>query len=215
MLLRLVLIAAIGLSLDGAVGADKVIDRIESRYNAARSLSLAFAEGFEIQGHRRPPEEGTLVLRKQGKMRWNYTKPAGKLFVSDGKTVYLYSAGENRVEKMPMRETTDMRAPLAFLLGHLDLKKDFRNFAVRPGEGGTWLDAEAKSDRTPYEKVAMLMTEEGAIRELQIHGRDGSLLQFRFWDEKLNPPMDDSQFEFAIPPGAEVVNAVGFATEGR
>ena len=30
-----------------------------------------------------------LTLRKPGRMRWDYQQPPGKLFVSDGKTVYL------------------------------------------------------------------------------------------------------------------------------
>ena len=61
-------------------------------------------------------------------------RPAGKLFISDdGKTALLYTAGENRVEKMPLKDTEDMRAPLAFLLGRLDMKKEFRDFWLHPG----------------------------------------------------------------------------------
>ena len=29
-------------------------------------------------------ETGTLLLKKPGRMRWTYAKPAGKLFVLDG-----------------------------------------------------------------------------------------------------------------------------------
>jgi len=58
-----------------------------------------------LQGHRRSPEAGKLTLRKQGKMRWDYAKPAGKVFVSDGKMFYLHTAADNKVEEIPLKDT--------------------------------------------------------------------------------------------------------------
>ncbi len=213
---RYIAAAALSVCIGCAAAApDELIERVQNRYNGARTLSVGFVENYTYQGHGRPPETGILTLRKQGKMRWDYTQPAGKLFISDGKAVYLYTSGDNRVEKLPIRDTEDMRAPLAFLLGHLDLKKEFRDFATHPGEGSMWLDASAKSDRVPYERVEMLVGENGSIGRLKILGRDGSAMDFVFTDERLNPPVDDKLFHFAIPPGAEVIDAVDFGAEGK
>ncbi len=188
--------------------ANELIKQVQDRYNGARTLSVQFEEDYSIQGHPRPSESGTMILKKQGKMRWDYTRPAGKLFLSDGKNVYLYTASDNRVEKVPLKDTEDMRAPLAFLLGRLDMKKDFREFRVRSAAEGSWLDASASNDRLPYDKVAMLILPDGAIGELKVYGRDQSVMSFSFRDEKLNPPVEDRVFQFAIPPGAEIVDAV-------
>ncbi|MBV8476799.1 MAG: outer membrane lipoprotein carrier protein LolA [Acidobacteria bacterium] len=188
--------------------ADELIKQVQDRYNGARTLSVQFEEDYSIQGHPRPSESGTMILKKQGKMRWDYTRPPGKLFLSDGKNVYLYTASDNRVEKVPLKDTEDMRAPLVFLLGHLDMKKDFRDFQVTSAEHGNWLDASASSDRVPYDKVAMLILPNGAIRELKVYGRDQSVMSFFFREEKVNPPVQDQLFHFAIPPGAEVVDAM-------
>jgi outer membrane lipoprotein carrier protein len=197
--------------LQAAPTADEVIRRVETRYNAAKTLSLDFVENYNMQGHPRPPEEGKLTLRKQRKMRWDYLRPAGKLFISDGKTVYLYSAAENRVEKMPLKETDDMRAPLAFLLGRLDMKKEFQDFTVRSGgDGGSWLAARSKNDRTPYDNIEMLVAPDGEVKELKVSGRDQSVMAFSFKEERLNPPVSDSFFHFTIPNGAEVVDSVNW-----
>jgi outer membrane lipoprotein carrier protein len=212
----LYLLCGLGIALNlGAAEADTLIQKVQSRYNTANTLYVSFSESYSIAGHRRVPEEGTLALRKPGKMRGDYTRPAGKLFVSDGKNVFLYTRVDNRVEKVPARDTEDMRAPLAFLLGRLDMKKEFRDFAIRAGEGGTWLDATAKSPNLPYEKVSILVETEGAIRNLRVTGRDQSLLQFSFSNEKVNPPLSDDLFRFVIPPGAEVVNAVEYSRQGK
>jgi outer membrane lipoprotein carrier protein len=209
----LALLALAASAAPGAPPVDRLITQVQNRYNAAHTLSVDFIESYSLQGHPRPPETGTLRLRKQGKMRWDYTHPTGKLFVSDGKTVYLYTARDNRVEKVPLKDTEDMRAPLAFLLGRLELRKEFRDFEVRPAEGGAWLNASAKNDRVPYEQVGMLIAPDGEVKELKVLGRDQSLLDYSFSQERLNPPLEDSIFRFEIPAGAEVVDAVEFRSE--
>ena len=193
--------------------ADSLIKKIQDRYNSAHTLSVHFIEDYSMMGHPRPAESGELSLRKQGKMRWDYTHPAGKLFVSNGKEVFLYTAADNRVEKVPLKDTEDMRAPLAFLLGRLDMKKEFRDFTTRQGDGGVWLDASAKTDRLPYEKIEMLIAPDGSIDRLNVVGRDQSLLSYTFTDEKINPHLSDTLFHFQIPPGAQVVNAVDYKSE--
>ena len=197
--------------LSAATTTDELIRRVETRYNAAHTLSVQFVENYNMQGHPRPPEIGTLTLRKAGKMRWDYTRPSGKLFISDGKTAFLYSAAENRVERMPLKNTEDMRAPLAFLLGRLDMKKEFRDFSSHPGEGSAaWLVARSKNDRSPYDNVEMLIAADGSIQELKVAGRDQSLLAFTFKSEHVNPPLSDNLFHFAIPAGADVVDSVAW-----
>ena len=195
--------------------SNDLIQQIESRYNSARTLSVNFVENYSVLGHPRPPESGILTLRKQGKMRWDYTRPQGKLFISDGKNVFLYMAEDNRVEKVPLKATEDMRAPLAFLLGRLDLKKEFQNFEVKAGDGGEWLNASAKSDRLPYKGIQMLIGPGGSIRELKVLGRDESLLSFSFSGERINPAVSDRIFHFAIPPGAQVVDSIQFGSQEK
>ncbi len=187
---------------------DRVIAEVQSRYNAARTLQVDFVESYSLLGHPRPPESGTLTLRKQGKMRWDYSRPRGKLFVSDGRTVYLYTAADNRVEKVALKDTEDMRAPLAFLLGRLDLKKEFINFQLKTAQGGSWLIAEAKNERAPYRSIEMLVDGEGSIKTLKVLGRDESELTYGFTDERINPPVSEEAFRFSIPPGAEVVDSM-------
>jgi outer membrane lipoprotein carrier protein len=191
---------------------EALIKQVETRYNGVRTLSVNFVETYSLLGHKRPPETGVLTLRKQGKMRWDYRRPQGKLFISDGKSVFLYTAADNRVEKVPLRSTEDMRAPLAFLLGRLDMKKEFQDFATRQdvSGGGTWLNASARNDKLPFKSIDMLITPGGSIRQLIVTGRDESLLSYAFENEKLNIPVNDASFHFVVPPGAEVVNAVEF-----
>ena len=179
---------------------------VEQRYNRAKTLQVQFSESYSVQGQARKSESGELILRKPGRMRWDYTAPPGKLFLSDGKQVYLYTPDSHRVEKMPLKESEDMRAPLAFLLGKLDFAKEFRDFDVKPDGTNYVLTAKAKTDRLPYEKVEMLVTPDFQIRRLVVNGQDQSILAFQFTEEKLNPTVDEARFKFQMPSGATLVS---------
>jgi outer membrane lipoprotein carrier protein len=188
------------------VNLQALLKGIEQRYNRAKTLQIQFTESYTVGGQARKSESGELTLRKPGRMRWDYTTPAGKLFLSDGKQVYLYTPDSHRVEKMPLKESEDMRAPLAFLLGKLDFSKEFRDFAVKPDGANFLVTAKAKNDKLPYEKVEMQVTPEYQIQRLVVNGQDQSILAFQFAQEKLNPSVDDARFKFQMPAGATLVS---------
>lgn len=182
-----------------------MLKAVEARYNHAQTLQVLFHEAYTGPGQARRTESGTLQLRKPGRMRWNYTSPEGKLFVSDGKFLWLYTPTNHQVEKMKMTESDDMRAPLAFLLGKLHFDKEFRNVHGSPAAGGTRITADPKTDSLPYTKVEFVVGPDSQIRRVQVTGYDQSVLEFDFDQEKLNPPLEAKLFQFRMPPGAELV----------
>lgn len=198
-------LAVLPLAADN-VDLKTLLKGIEQRYNHAQTLQVQYNETYTVQGRARKSETGVLTLRKPGRMRWDYSAPAGKLFLSDGKNVYLYTPDTHRVEKEPLKASEDMRAPLAFLLGKLDFSKEFRDFAMQPEGANRVVTAKAKNDKLPYEKVEMLVTPEYEIRRLVVNSQDGSILTFLFDQEKLNPAVNDAQFKFQLPAGAQLVS---------
>lgn len=191
-----------------AVGADvsNTLKQIEKRYNGAKTLQVSFDETYKAQGRTRT-EAGDLFLRKPGRMRWQYSRPAGKLFVSDGKTVYFYSPDTNRAEKMKLKETEDMRAPMAFLLGRLDFDKDFGQYRSQTQGTSTMITAIPKSEKMPYREVTFVVGPDAHIERLIVTGQDSSILEFSFSGEKVNPPIADQMFRFQLPKGAEFVDS--------
>ena len=178
---------------------------VEQHYNRAKTMQVHFIESYTVQGRARKSESGELTLRKPGRMRWDYTAPAGKLFISDGKDVYLYTPEAHRVEKTKLKASDDMHAPLAFLLGKLDFTKEFRDFQVKPEGANYLITAKAKNEKSLYEKVQMLVAPDYEIQRLVIDGQDLSLLTFQLDGEKLNPSIDDALFKFQMPAGATLV----------
>lgn len=191
----------------------EVLSAVEKRYNHLRTLEVSFEQIYWAPG--RPPraERGIAYFRKPRLMRWEYHEPAGKLFVSDGSSVWFYSPLSRRVEKMPLRASGDWRAPLAVLMGELDFRRFFREFRGRHQDDAIWIQALPKQETAAYSHVELLVGPDYSIRRLVIHGRDQSRMEFRFAGERLNPAVPMRLFRFQPPPGVEVVE-VGVGQEG-
>lgn len=182
---------------------DHLLAAVEARYNHAKTLQVLFQEQYTRAGEPRRTESGVLMLRKPGRMRWDYSQPKGKLFVADGKYLYLYTPDDNRAERMKLQMTDDMRAPLAFLLGKLHFSKEFRNIQAKPEGADARITAEPQGDNLPYSAVEFLVASDGRIREVKVTGFDKSVLDFHFDQEKVDPAFNAGLFEFQLPPGAQ------------
>jgi outer membrane lipoprotein carrier protein len=182
--------------------------RVEARYNNIRTLQIDYRQEFSYstQPSAKRVEHGVLSLQRPGKMRWEYRDPANKLFLSDGKDVYFYSPASNRVERSKLKETEDMRVPLAFLIGRLDFDRDFREFRIRSVANGHWIEATPKSAKAPYRQVDFLLASNFQITRLRVYGQDQSVMDYTFSNERLNPPLDAKLFQFQPPAGAQVVD---------
>lgn len=186
---------------------DSLLHSVETRYNRSKSLRLDFSQTYAGKGHPVQNEAGVLYLRKPGRMRWEYSAPAGKLYLSDGKDVYLYTPDDRRAEKGKLKESDDLRAPLAFLLGKLDFAKEFKSFETRVEGSDTWIIAQPKSANLAYSKVEFRAMPSGEIRQVRVTGQDQSKLEFTFSNEQLNVPVAPGMFTFHAPAGVQVVDA--------
>ncbi len=184
---------------------DTLLKTIEARYNRSQSLKLDFSETYAGTARPMQRESGVLYLRKPGRMLWDYTSPAGKVFLSDGKEVFQYTPADPQATRSKLKESDDMRAPLAFLLGKLDFAKEFKSFRTTPDPAGTWIVAEPKSENLAYSAVEFLAGPDGEIHRVVVTGQDGSKLDFAFSHEQLNAAVSPAMFTFHAPPGVPVV----------
>ena len=186
---------------------------VERRYNGARSLSAHFDQRYRAPGRLPRAESGELVLRKPARMRWDYSAPAGKTFVSDGKMIWFYSPAAKKVERSPLKASDDLRAPLAFLLGKLDFHREFGDLTLQQSGSDIVIEALPKSGRLPYRRVDFTITPDSQIRRVVVTGQDQSVMDFSFSNEKLNGPVAEAAFRFVAPAGIPVVNVESVGEE--
>lgn len=185
---------------------ESTLRQVQDRYNRAQSLKVDFEQRNLVQGRLRRVETGSLQLRKPSRMRWDYHEPAGKFFLCDGKMVYFFSPAANRVERSRLKETDDFRAPMAFLLGKLDFRKEFVDLSLRQEDGQSILTGLPKSNQLPYAKVEFTITNQNQISRLVITNQDQTVTELWFRNEQLNAPVRAESFQFSKPAAAELVD---------
>ena len=96
-----------------------------------RTLQAEFTELYRGSGTERS-ESGTVWLKKPGKMRWEYTSPQPKLFLSDGQTAWFYMPQARQARRSPVKQLDDLRSPLGLLLGKAHLEKEMQGLSLAP-----------------------------------------------------------------------------------
>jgi outer membrane lipoprotein carrier protein len=191
-----------------APSAHELAQRVDRRYNQLHSLKAGFSESYEGLGIRRT-ESGTLLLLKPGRMRWDYSSPAGKLFLLDGKYAWFYSRGDSQVQRIPAKELDDLRSPLRFLLGHTEIEKELNSLTLAPAaEGRFTLSGQPKGLEKRVSRLKLTVTADGTISGIEIEEVDGALTRFTFTGEQPNAPVSADIFHFTPPPGVPVVDAL-------
>jgi outer membrane lipoprotein carrier protein len=181
---------------------------LQRKYDTIKDFSTDFVHTHEGGVLKRKREErGTLLVKKPGKMRWNYKSPDEKVFVSDGVRLIQYFPEENRalVSGVP----DDDQAAVLFLAGRGSLTRDF-SVSFGPGAAaGSWrLRLEPKQPQPEYDWLEITAaTETFLLQSLAVAEKQGSRSTFVFSNFKENPGLADKTFAFSIPRGAEITNA--------
>jgi outer membrane lipoprotein carrier protein len=204
---RAAVVSFLAVSAFGAdVDLSAVLKSIEGRYNSVKTLEMDFELTYIAPNRTRRTESGRLFLRKPGRMRWEYSKPEGKLYVSNGTDYWYYSPTARRAEKMKVKEAEDLQAPMAFLIGKLDFRRDFDRYEVKQEGPLVRITAQPRNlDKAPYREVSFLAAPDARIEQLTVRGQDASTMEFRFRNEARNPVQKDSLYIFTPPEGVEVV----------
>lgn len=189
-------------------GAHEIAQRVDRHYNQLHSLRAGFSESYEGLGMRRT-ESGTLLLLKPGRMKWEYSEPAGKLFLLDGKYAWFYSRGDSQVQRIPAKQLDDLRSPLRFLLGHTVLEKELTGLTLASVPNGCFaLSGQPKGQEQRVARLTLTVTTDGTINGIEIEEADGALTRFTFTAEQPNVAIPAAAFYFTPPAGVPVVDSL-------
>jgi outer membrane lipoprotein carrier protein len=188
--------------------AHELAARVDRHYDQLHSLKAGFREDYAGLGMTRT-ETGTLFLRKPGRMSWQYSTPAGKIFLLDGKYAWLYTQGDAQVQRIPAKEMDDLRSPLRFLLGHTQLAKELSGLKLVAASNGQYtLTGLPKGQESRVTRLSLTVTAAGAITAIEVVEVDGANTRFTFTGELPDAPIPAETFHFTPPPGVPVVDAM-------
>ncbi len=191
-----------------ALDVHTLAQRVDQHYNRLHSLKAGFTETYVGLGMHRQ-ESGTLLLLKPVRMRWDYSSPAGKLFLLDGKYAWFYAQGDAQVQRIEAKKLDDLRSPLRFLLGHTQLEKELTHLAIEPAANGEFhLNGQPKGQEQRIARLTLTVTPDGGITGIEIEEVDGAITSFQFTGEVPNAPVAPGAFHFTPPAGVPVIDAL-------
>lgn len=190
--------------------ASQVASTLQDKYNQIRDFSADFTQEYESGVLKRKiTERGTLQVKKPGKMRWDYTSPEKKLFVSDGSDLYLWIPADNQVTKSAVPKQDEATTAVLFLVGKGNLARDFNvSFMPKAPAGMYGLRLEPKLPERDYDWLQLVVDQKTMqIRTLTAGDRQGGQSTFIFSKFRENIGISDSAFGFKVPRGADVVTS--------
>jgi outer membrane lipoprotein carrier protein len=146
-------------------------------------------------------------------MRWEYTAPEKKLFVSDGHKIYSYIPQDRQVIVGTMPRDEHAPTPALFLTGKGDITRDFNASFDRVAEaqpGSFALKLTPKRREAEYESLTLVLDPKTlTIQMLITVDAQGGRSAFIFSNLKENVGVADNQFVFKMPRNVDVVTDGG------
>lgn len=220
MLRSLAVSVAIGVAVFAQPGAASETEAaalarsIQKKYDAIRDFAADFTHSYEGGVLRKQiTERGHVLIKKPGRMRWEYSAPDQKLFVSDGMKVYSYIPADRQVIVSSVPREDAATTPVLFLAGKGDVTRDFvPSIADLPAgfpAGSRALKLVPKTPQKDYDWLMLIVDPSTyGFRGLVTVDAQGGKSSFSFTNLKENVGLADKEFAFKIPRGVDVVSDV-------
>jgi outer membrane lipoprotein carrier protein len=213
--MKLLAISALSVALIASAAAQAndpvaLATKVQQRYNTIKDFEGDFVQSYEGGVLRtRTTERGSLKIKRPGRIRFTYTKPERKEFVSDGVRLYTHLVADKQVIVSPAPSAEDGDVPAMFLAGRSDLARDYTpSFTKFPGAapGLITLQLVPKNRESEFESLGIGVDPKSLqIQFLTAVDKQGGRSSFTFSNLKENRGLSDKEFEFRVPRGVDVV----------
>lgn len=188
-----------------------VIARMQSRYDQAKDFQAHFTQNYSraVVG-RVTVSSGEVYFKKPGRMRWDYTQPEPRMFLSTGQYLWLYEPSEKQAFKQDLK-TSQLPAALAFLMGKGRITDEFEVTAsndTRYGRPDDYrLALRPKQPQSTYKSILFVVDgREFTVRESVLVDQQNNVNHFAFSDLKINAKIPDTLFRWSPPAGVRVID---------
>jgi outer membrane lipoprotein carrier protein len=204
-LIRMLLLAVLSVTSYAALADEQAsVQRLTQLLSQAQTITARFSQlTLDGSGTQLQETAGQLALKRPGLFRWHTDEPMEQLLVSNGEKVWLYDPDLEQVTI----QTLDQRlthTPALLLSG--DVSKIQDNFEISHKEGGSVVDfmLKPKSKDSLFDSLR-LSFRSGVLNDMQLIDSIGQRTNILFLNVQMNESLDDGQFSFDIPEGADVI----------
>lgn len=206
--IALICVAPVLLGAQARQAPEALAKGLQQRYQGIRDFSADFVHTYRGGVLRtQTTERGHVLIKKPGLMRWTYTMPEKKEFVSDGGKIYSYIPADRQVIVTTLPGDDQATTPALFLAGKGDIARDFiAAYADSAPAGTVALKLTPRRSEPEYEYLIVAIDPATLqIRALTTRDRQGGDSTLTFSNLKENQGISDKEFAFRIPRGVDVI----------
>jgi outer membrane lipoprotein carrier protein len=191
---------------DSGADADQLIRQLEAHYGRMRGLAAEFEQTYSAPGFQRVRRErGRLVLQRPRRMRWEYDPKPGKLFIVNGRDVWLYVPADREATHADLNNVADARFPFLFLLGQTNLRREFRSITLVATSAETrTLRLVPRGASAGLREIFLELYADGRIMKVRLAETSGAISEVTLSNVRENFVAPPDAFEFRPPPGVTV-----------
>lgn len=189
------------------LSAAELADKVQAFYEHTTDFSATFTQSYQYKAMARTQKsEGTVQVKKPGLMRWDYVKPHEKLFLLDGKALWIWDPSDKAVMVNREFSSDQLSAAVTFLWGQGKLSDEFEIQRVdKPAYGATVLELVPRKPQGGFTRLFFSVDPAtGAVVTSVVIDSQGNENRIEFSDVKTNTGLATSRFQFTVPKGASV-----------
>jgi outer membrane lipoprotein carrier protein len=206
-------------SVTAGLPVDKIVVRMQERYDSAADYRARFTQQYTYAATgRERTSTGELLIKKPGRMRWNYEKPEPSLWLANGSEFVAYEPEAKQAFKQDLK-ASQLPAAVAFLMGRGKLADEFEVALAKElpyGSGDDYrLALKPKKAQSTYRNIYFVVDPRTyLVRQSVLINAQGDINAITFSDVKLNTKIPDDTFKWTPPPGTRVIDGATAAPPG-
>lgn len=195
-----------------APGIERLVERIEERYEDAEITARFVQNRLSRLGSVMQTVEGRVYISTPGRMRWEYTSTSMLLVAGGrGRETYIWLPDENTVQVIEGDADDPSQYPIHYLAGRGNLSRDFDISVIEwrtpLSSNNVQLELRPRRPGAAFERLILEVDPvRGTIARLVNFDNLRNTLEYQFHEVEYDVELRDELFEFDIPAHADVIH---------
>jgi outer membrane lipoprotein carrier protein len=195
----------------GTLPVAEVVKRMQERYEKASDYRAPFTQKYtNAATGRERTSSGELLIKKPGRMRWNYEKPERHMYLASGSTFWVYEPEAKQAFRQDLK-SSQLPVAVSFLMGKGKLQDEFDVTLAKElpyGDASAYrLSLKPRKPQSTYKAIYFVVDPASyLVRQSVLINTQGDINSFVFGDARLDGKLTDADFKWTPPPGIKVID---------
>ncbi len=180
------------------------VESLKHFLSSVKSLEADFVQAQDSDnGHAQGPLEGTMMLLRPDRFRWDYQHPYEQLIIGDGNKVWFWDKDLEQITVKRLDEALGS-TPAVLLSGSANVEDRYLITEFERTGPFDWAELTPINTEGNFEKIWIGFSD-GVLRVVELRDSFGQTTRIQFSRVRINGRLDPEFFTFLPPAGVDVI----------